>query len=123
MKFLSKLLLTAGLTFFLGMNWLFYIVMAAVILLNILVKTRSFQSFLSGFLGVGLVWWIYAWLLAGSDGVLIHGKIAELLGISGAVLLLAIFLLGAVTGGLSALTGSLFRRLFERTKKNYNPYH
>lgn len=76
---------------------------------------RSLRSFVFGFIGVGIVWLVYAlWLDIGNNSLL-SNKISKLLGLKHpAYLLLLTALLGGITGGLGAWTGSELRKWFTR---------
>jgi hypothetical protein len=72
------------------------------------------QAFLSGFLAIGLTWLGGAlfWHLA-TDGVL-SNRVATMMTVNSAWILVAVTaFLGAMVGGVSALSGYLVRRLWE----------
>jgi len=81
-----------------------------------LVGLNGAQSFVYGFLGVGIVW-LMTMLLKNSanEGVLLE-KMTGLFPIeSPIVMILAIALIGGLVGGLSAASGGLLRKLFDST--------
>jgi hypothetical protein len=87
-------------------------------LLTSLIPTRGFKAFLSGFLGVGLLWLFGALLFSIQTDYILTQKVAELmqLGSSG-VLIVITALIGALTGGLGALTGHQLRMLLKSRKR------
>ena len=71
---------------------------------------RPGWAFLSGLLGIGLVWFGHAWWLDGQNQSLLSAKIAGILPVGSTLgLLLLTTAVGALVGAFSALTGSLLR--------------
>lgn len=66
---------------------------------------------MSGFLGVGLYWLAYAWAVDIETGSIISLRVAPLLGFDrpAAILLLTAFV-GAIIGGMGALSGDLLKK-------------
>ncbi len=83
-------------------------------IIGAIVGLKGTTSFFYGFLGVGLVWLIaMIWKNVSNDGILL-GRMAELFPIGSSIgLMLAIALIGALAGGLSAATGGLLRQLLD----------
>ncbi len=71
------------------------------------------RSFSMGFLAIFLLWAGYAfWLDMGNESILSE-KLKELFGgVPGALLILITGVIGGLVGGLGALTGSLWTKLF-----------
>ncbi len=111
MKFIIAVLLIAVLSFIAGLYlpwWSLAIVSLFVILL---IPMRSGKAFLSGFLGIFILWALLAvWVDIKNEGIL-SKKIASLfpLGGSSVLLILITALVGAIVGGFGALTGSYLR--------------
>ena len=80
------------------------------------------QAFISGFLGIGILWFGLSWKIhADTEGVLSE-KITKLLGLGDPLQLIILTgLIGGLVGGLSSITGSLFRSLYKR-KRRHRPY-
>lgn len=71
------------------------------------------RAFLSGLIVLFLIWFGYAFYLDNQNAGLLSAKIGVLFqGLSSIQLLIVTGFLGGIIGGLSALTGSLFRRAF-----------
>lgn len=71
------------------------------------------SSFLSGFFGIGLLWFIQTMFIhIANDGIL-TSRIAELLSLPHPLLVVAVtVVVGGLAGGLSTLTGYLFNAAF-----------
>lgn len=112
MKFTIATLLTALLSFVAGLYLPWWSVALAAFLVALVVKQKAFQAWLSGFLGVGLLWVLVAIIKnSGNDGVLAK-KIADLFSLNGSVILLIVItgFVGALVGGLGALTGAFLQK-------------
>lgn len=75
-------------------------------------STGGAQAFLTGFLGVALVWLVYALLIHTRTDGIFTGRMGMLLFKSGsaALPLLVTVILGGLVGGLAGLTGFFVRR-------------
>lgn len=71
-------------------------------------------SFLSGFNGVGLLWFAYAFYIDRHTNAILSLKMIKLFPIPENHLLLVIIaaLIGGITGGFGSLTGIYFRKTF-----------
>lgn len=99
-------------------------VMVASALATLLIYNKALSSFFAGFLGLGLLWFYLAYTIDTANQSLLSGKVAELFGLeSGFQMVLVTALLGAIIGGISALTGNYFISIFKKTKINRSPYH
>ncbi|HMR92902.1 MAG TPA: hypothetical protein PKC69_11325 [Chitinophagaceae bacterium] len=111
MKFLIALLLTAFLSFISGIYLPWWGIAIAALLSSLLVRQRSFPSFLAGFLGVFLLWVaLSAWIDSKNNSIL-SARIGELLGVgdNSFLLILITGLAGGLVAGFAALTGSYLR--------------
>jgi hypothetical protein len=108
MKFLIQVLFTivfcAVLQFFLP--WWTLAIGAFVV--AFLFDNKSFPAFAAGFLGVILLWLSVAAYISMVTDSILTSKLNQLLPINSFVITA---LVGGLVGGLSALTGSLFRKL------------
>lgn len=122
MKFIAKVVLIAGTSYVAELFLPWWSIAICAFVVNLLIPTRGFNAFLSGFLGVGLLWLLFAWLIDWNTDSLLSAKVAEIMFLNNALLLVAASgLVGGVVGGLAALTGSLFRNLrhSEEPKSGY----
>lgn len=118
MKFITAILLTGLLGFSAGVMpflpwWGFAL---TSLLVAILVHQKAGKAFLSGFLGLFLLWGGLAWWIDnGNQGILSH-KMAEILPLSGNsyLLILLTAILGGLVSGLAALSGSFARARRQR---------
>ncbi|MEM6522321.1 MAG: hypothetical protein AAF693_00945 [Bacteroidota bacterium] len=119
MKFIIKLILTAGFSAAIQLFLPFWSVAIIAFLVCFLSDGNGFSSFLSGFLAVGLLWAIVALIIDTQTSSILSSKIAFVLPLNGSVPLLTLFtvLIGALVGGFGALSGSMFRALFRKQKK------
>lgn len=112
MKFTTATLLTAIVSFVACLYLPWWTIAAAALIVALLVRQTPFKAWLSGFLGVGLLWVLIATIKnSGNDGILAK-KIADLFSLNGStVLLISITgLVGALVGGMGALTGAFFQK-------------
>ncbi len=90
-----------------------WIVVIAAALLSFIINAKSaFAAFLSGFLGIGALWFCYALFIHLKTGGILTPKVAAVLTLSNSFLLLIITaLIGGLVAGMGALTGNLFRQM------------
>ena len=118
MKFILKVILIAALAYLMELFLPWWAVVLSGFLVGALIPTAGYNSFLSGFLGVGMLWLIFAFALHNNSDGLLTTKIAEVFPLGEPVFLLLICaLIGGLAGGLGALSGSQFYRLFAKEKK------
>lgn len=111
MKLIVAIILTALLAFVGGLYMDWWSIAIAAFLVAIIVHQRAPKAFLSGFLGIFLVWGGLAfWIDAANDHYL-SKKIAQLLPLGGNTILLIVVtaFVGALVGGFAAMTGSFLR--------------
>jgi hypothetical protein len=114
MKFITSIILSAllayGFGLFTTLPWWSFAISSFVVALSI--HQSPFKSFLSGFLGVFLLWAILATLIDINNEHILSTKVAQILPLGGSYLVL-IFLTGFIGGlvsGLAALTASYTRK-------------
>lgn len=111
MKFIAAIILTALLAFIGGLRFDWWIIAIAAFLTALLVHQKAGKAFLSGFIGVFLLWGVLAWWIdMKNDGVL-SKKIAEVLPLGGSSILLIFVtaVIGALVAGFGAMSGSYLR--------------
>lgn len=122
MNFILKVVLIAGLSYLAELFLPWWSIVICAFLVSLIIPTRSLNSFLSGFLGVGLLWLLFAWVIDAQSDSLLMAKVADLLEFSQSAALIAITAtIGALVGGFASLSGTFFRRIFttERSEKYY----
>ncbi|MCF6359301.1 MAG: hypothetical protein L3J29_00880 [Cyclobacteriaceae bacterium] len=122
-RFIIQLVLVVFLSFLAQYLLPWWGVMVGAALATIILYHKGFYSFLAGFLGVGGLWFFLANSLDSVNQSLLSGKVAALLGLSSSMqLVLATAFVGALIGGFSSLTGSLFVSMLKKEKKSNSPY-
>ncbi|HET8859298.1 hypothetical protein [Marivirga sp.] len=82
-----------------------------------IISGKNLNTFFSGFIGLGMLWLIQAFIIHNDSNGILSDKIAELFGLSDGIFMVIIAgLLAAIIGGFSTLSGFRFRRLFSRDK-------
>jgi Mn2+/Fe2+ NRAMP family transporter len=120
MLFLFKTLMIAALCYTGELFFPWWIIVIAAFLGGAIVPSRSVNSFLSGFLGVGLLWLIYAWILDLRAESIISERIAPLFQMEEpAYVILITALIGAIVGGMGAFSGDLFVKCFPKQDDRY----
>lgn len=113
MKFITATILTVLLAFIAGILsfspwWGFAI---TSFLVAILVHQKGWKAFLSGFLGLFLLWAGLAWWIDMQNNSLLSSKIAAILPLGGnsVLLILVTGFVGGLVSGLATITGSYLR--------------
>ena len=122
MRFIIKIMLIAALAYFTGlfMPWWGIVVAGAVV--SFLIPTSSFSAFVSGFIGVGLLWLVLSWQIEIESKGILTEKVARIFTLDDPILLvLAAGIIGALCGGFGSLTGNSFRQIF--LKKNSKGFY
>ncbi len=113
MKFITAIILTALTGFIAGLvsfsPWWGFAVTS--LLVAILVHQKAGKAFLSGFLGLFLLWAGLAWWIDMKNNGILSGKIAGILPLGGNSILLILVtgLTGGLVAGFAAMTGSYLR--------------
>jgi len=112
MKFIVSLILTGLLAFGLGgyLDW--WSIAIAAFVVAALIPQRPLLAWLSGFLGLFLLWGGLSFFINEKNGGLFAAKIAGILPLGGNVILLMLVtaLVGALVAGFAALSGSYLRK-------------
>ena len=111
MKFLLAILLTAALSFVAGMFLPWWSIAIVSFLVALLLIQNIGKGFLSGFLGIFILWGLLAlWIDIRNESILSH-KIAQLFPLAGSSILMILVtaFVGAVVGGFAAMAGSSLR--------------
>ena len=112
MKFITALVLTGLLAFALGgyLDW--WSIAIAAFIVAALIPQRPLLAWLSGFLGLFILWGGLSFIISEKNGGMFAAKIAKVLplGGSGYLLLLVTALVGAIVAGFAALSGCYLRK-------------
>ncbi|HWC55330.1 MAG TPA: hypothetical protein VG676_17225 [Chitinophagaceae bacterium] len=111
MKSIIAILLTALLAFLGGKYMQWWSLALAAFVIALLVPQKSGRAFLSGFLGVFLLWAALAWWINMKNESILANKIAAVLPLGGNayLLILVTALVGGLVAGFAALSGSYLR--------------
>lgn len=112
MKFLTAIILTALLSFAIGFYMSWWSVALAAFLVAALIRQHPGRAWLSGFLGIFLLWAGLAWWIDVKNQSILSQKVAHLFPLGGSVLMLILItaFIGALVAGFAALTGSYIRK-------------
>jgi hypothetical protein len=112
MKLLVAIILTALLSLIGGLYLPWWSIAIAAFISVLLVPMKSGKAFLAGFIGVFILWAVLAWLIDMKNQHLLSAKVAEIfpLGGSSFVIILVTAFIGALVGGVAALTASFLRK-------------
>jgi len=122
MRFVFKLILITGLGYLMELFLPWWSIALAAFIVNLWIPTKGLNAFLSGFLGIGLLWLVYAGLLNSDTSSIMAERISGIFGLGNPILMITITgLAGGLVGGFAALSGSQFRRIFmkEEPKRGY----
>jgi hypothetical protein len=111
MKFVLTLLLIATLSFLAGLLLDWWSIAVVGFLVALLIPQTLFRSFLSGFLGIFVLWATLAFWIDGKNGSRLSHQIAELFKLGGSSILLVLItaLIGGLVGGFAAMAGGALR--------------
>jgi hypothetical protein len=113
-KFIVSILLSALMGYAIGiygnLPWWSFVVTNFII--AIALNQKPGKSFLSGALGIGLLWLVLAFVIDNQNQHILSVKVANILPLKGSyqVLIGLTAFIGFLIGGLSALTGSFVRK-------------
>ena len=92
--------------------------MVAAFVVSFISPSSGLNAFISGFLGVGLVWMGHAWTLDVANDSVFSTKIVQILNQNDPIfLILSAGGIAGIAGGFSAITGTTFKALFVKPKK------
>lgn len=111
MKFTTAALLTAILSFISGLFLPWWGIAVVSFAVAALVHQKAGKAFLSGFLGVFILWAGLAWWIDIKNNSVLSQKVASILPLGGSTwaLILVTGFIGGLVGGFAALSGSYLR--------------
>lgn len=112
MKFLFSILITALLSFVAGLFLPWWTIAPAALIVALCIHQSPFRSWLTGFLGLFLLWGGLAFWIDIGNQHLLSSKLAEIfpLGGSSFLMILITAFIGALVAGFAALTGCYIRK-------------
>lgn len=111
MKFLVATILTALLAFISGLFLPWWGIAITSLLVAVIIHQKAGKAFLSGWLGVFILWAGLAWWIDSKNNHILSKKIASVLPLGGNYLLLILVtgFIGGLVAGLAAMSGSFLR--------------
>ncbi len=128
MKFGVSMLLTVIVSFAAGLYLPFWSVGLVAFLVSVFIYQKPGMAYLMGFSSIFLLWGALVWWIDAQNDSILSQRMASLfpLGGSSALIILITAIVGAIVGGLSALSGSFLRRYYDERKleeeRRYNEY-
>ena len=121
MKFVLATILTALLSFLLGMFLPWWTIAIAAFIAAIIFNQTLGKAFLAGFTGVFLLWAIIALVIDLQNESVLSYKIAQLfpLGGSSILLIMVTALIGGLVGGFAAMAGAALRPVKKKKRVYY----
>jgi hypothetical protein len=112
MKFFISIFSVGILSFIVGLYAPWWSIALVAFIVSICIVQKPGSSFLSGFVGVFLLWLILALLINAANGSILANRIGGMLGIGQSPVLLAFItaLVGGLVAGFASLTASYLRR-------------
>jgi hypothetical protein len=113
LKYVLSIVVTALVAFVSGLYLPWWGIAIAAFLVSAAIPQKPTFSFLSGFLGVFLLWEVLAWWIDNKNNGILSQKVAALLGLGNSSVLLIVItsIVGALVAGFAALAGTYLRRL------------
>ncbi|MEI8075685.1 MAG: hypothetical protein WCH78_13125 [Bacteroidota bacterium] len=114
MKFITAIFLTAFLAFAIGLftilPWWSFVITSFLVAMGI--HQKAGRAFLSGFLGLFLLWAVLAILKDQANDHILSMKVARILPLGGSywILILVTGFIGGLVSGLSSVAGSTARK-------------
>ncbi|MEL6562004.1 MAG: hypothetical protein AAFQ94_27705 [Bacteroidota bacterium] len=119
MKLIIRIILIAFVGFFASSMIGWWVLIPVAFLISFFLYGNNFASFLSGFLGGGLLWMGYAWKIDTETNQIMSNQLASILTLSDPILLVLVTgVIGALIGGLGSLSGNNLRLIFVKKKKS-----
>lgn len=111
MKFVTSIVLTALLAFISGLFLPWWGMAITSLLVAVLVHQKAGKAFLSGLLGVFILWAGLAWWIDMKNNNILSAKVASILPLGGSSIGLILFtgIIGGLVAGMAAMSGSYLR--------------
>ena len=109
-KMVLKIGFTAVLAFLLQTMFPWWSVVIASFLISVIISTKGLSSFVSGFLGIAILWFLMATITDIQTNSILTTRVAQIFSLPNNFLLIIITtVVGGIAGGFGALTGSNLR--------------
>lgn len=123
MKIVFKIILIAFLAFWSEQVFPWWSAVVCAAMVSALIPTRGFRAFLSGSVAIGMLWLGCSLLYSFQTDFILTERVASLFGVNSSfVMILITTLVGALAGGMGALSGNMLRQNL-RYKSPYRSRH
>lgn len=117
-KVLLKIILTAVMAYAMQTMLPWWSVVIASFSISFIISTKGTSSFVGGFLGIGILWFMLAAITDFQTDSSLIDRVAEIFSLPNNFLLILITsIIGGLVGGFGALTGTHLRSLIMPPKK------
>ena len=112
-KYILSIIVTGLIGFLAGLYMPWWGIAIAAFVVSAAIPQKPAFSFLSGFLGIFLLWEVLAWWIDNKNNGILSQKIATILPLGGSSVLLIVVtsIIGGLVAGFAALAGTYMRRL------------
>lgn len=112
-KYILSIVVTGLIGFLTGLYMPWWGIAIAAFVVSAAIPQKPAFSFLSGFLGIFLLWEVIAWWIDNKNNGILSQKIATILPLGGSSVLLIVVtsIIGGLVAGFAALAGTYMRRL------------
>jgi MFS family permease len=119
MKFGTSVILTIVVSFAAGFYLPFWSVALVAFGVAVMMDLKPVMAWLAGFVSILLFWGLLIWWIDAQNDSILSARMATLfpLGGSSALLILIAALVGAIIGGLAALSGSFLRKYIDDSRR------
>ena len=116
MKFIAAIILTALLSYAACLFLPWWSIAVAAFMVAVLIHQKPVRSFMAGFAALFLLWAVLSYVIGMNNGHVLANKVSLLILKSQSPVMLVIVtaLIGALVGGLAALSGAYLRKLLFR---------
>lgn len=119
MKFWTSIILTLVVSFAAGFYLPFWSVALVAFGVAVVMDLKPVMAWLAGFVSILFLWGLLIWWIDAQNDSILSARMATLfpLGGSSALLILIAALVGAIIGGLAALSGSFLRKYLDSRRE------
>lgn len=116
MKFIIRIILVAIISYIAELFMPWWSVVISAFLVGVMIEAKGYSAFFSGFLGVAIFWFSFAFMIDMQNGSVLSSRVVQLFPLPPKPMMLILFtaIVGGIAGGMGSLTGNTFRRAFLR---------
>lgn len=112
MRFILSILIIAMISFITGLYFPWWAIAIVAFAVSLLLPQKPAMAFISGFMGVFLLWVLMAAFISSSNAGILAARVGQLLGIGStpSILIFVTGFVGGLVGGFASLTASFLRK-------------